>query len=77
MNEIKYKRLVPCNEESTDVDLTRTVSVSEFHQRIRSGGEFRGRAISLTKDYDWVLGVDSEDQICLIPLKRGETGKEK
>lgn len=76
MNGIKYKRLVPKNEESTDVDMTRTVRISDFNLKIRSEGEFRGRAIYLTNDYDWVIGVDSEDQICLIPLNRAEMEKE-
>jgi len=36
----------------------------------RTDGEFKGRAVYLDNEYDWVIGEDSEECICLIPLRK-------
>lgn len=36
----------------------------------RTEGAFRGNAICLDNQYDWILGKDDADSIIVVPLRR-------
>ena len=46
----------------------RKASVSQIG--IRGGYEFKGKALWLDCDYDWIVGKDSIDNTILVPLKK-------
>lgn len=74
------KKLVPDNKESETlvIDPARMVSVEIEDARVdnkgyalaaRDGGPFGGKAIYLDEGFEWVIGLDDEDCICLVPLR--------
>ena len=84
-NNIKYSKLEIKEEKEENIvaiDKTRLVGISEEFARgviikedytyieRRSGGAFFNKALCLSSMYDWVLGKDEDDVLCLVPLKK-------
>lgn len=73
IEEILEERLV---DVRSDTEVRRTGSIiidGSMHliEERRAGG-FKGRAIFLSCEFDWTLGIDDEGETCLVPLKKGE-----
>ena len=84
-NNIKYSKLEIKKENEENIvaiDKTRLVEISEEFVRgviikedytyieRRCGGAFFNKALYLSSMYDWVIGKDEHDVLCLVPLKR-------
>lgn len=86
VNNMEYKKLkIKDNEEVKgviDVDEKRLIDIhsdktirdenSFVLAEKRCMEEFKNKSLYLNNKYDWVLGKDSNDGICLIPLKKGD-----
>ena len=64
-----------------EIDASRMIGVKQENNRIRSDAnamicavretyEFANGAIWLNSEYDWVLGIDSEGIVCVVPLEK-------
>ena len=64
---------VNINEEDIDMDFIEGVEVSDTANnifRVIESGSFVGKAIYLSCDYDYVIGLDSFGYTILVPLKK-------
>lgn len=50
--------------------------LTPIYVAIRASGEFAGRALYLGMECEWVLGLDSEGCIILVPLKAEGSGSQ-
>ena len=69
IEEIPEDRLV---DVSIDEEGKFRVSGERFSVERRNTGEFIGKAIYLSKSFNYTFGEDNEGSICLVPLKKGE-----
>lgn len=80
---MKYDQLTikRTEDDPTEIDEDRLVTVDDnggtvvdgdkWVLKYRNGGHYHRKAFYLqTDEYDWVLGRDNEDLLCLIPLKK-------
>ena len=58
------------------VTLNRLVYVNRQFQgdylAIRTSGQFKDAGFYLSNLYEWVIGVDNENDVVLVPLKKDE-----
>lgn len=67
IEEIPEDRLV---DVRTDEDGAFRVDGERRSVEVRNTGEFMGKAIYLSKSFNYRLGEDDEGSVCLVPLKR-------
>jgi hypothetical protein len=52
-------------------------SVHRWAVKTRTEGPLAGKAFTLNEEYDWELGRDEEDALCLVPIKKKVKNKKK
>lgn len=68
--EVRESQLVSVTREGGDKGSVALVNGGTYRIATRSEGDFAGKAFFLSDEFDWVLGIDSEDSLVLIPVKK-------
>ena len=72
---MKYQKLV-MDEEGIKIDEDKLSDVTEMwgrHIGVRICDEYKNKGFYLSQAYDWVMGKDSNDKLCLVPLVKEKT----
>ena len=68
-NAIDSNRLLPSQHEGFK-KLGAVLKRNEDLIQLRAGGMLIGRAFFLDGNYDWVIGKDDQDCLCLVPMEK-------
>jgi len=64
-------RLANAVEKGVDfIDRTKLIRIADYDLERRIDGEFQDNAFWLSKEVDWHIGTDNEDELILVATKK-------